>query len=341
MTATGTGDEDDSIVTSSNVDHSARREGVSYDDDRSIDTFDSGGGNTDEDDSIATSSDVDYSARREGNGRADAKDKDAITSASLGVSDLEPQVQYDEEPDQPHVQRRNSNLRSSLLLGAIRSSQKYFRWSKQISKVSLDAEDLLNGDDEDLKSNVYDDEEEPPFFPERRPSIIRISASNEPTTEPSLTSECTPLRKQTIKTVTTQNSQVFFMIGCQRSGSNWLRTMLSEREDLIAPHPAHIMRDFMPKLGMYGDLTVQANLKVSHKLLGGIEYVCSHDISVQYYLFNLLSFLYYLYYMLQHEDSHRSRLCLHRTQSSPVARLTLPPHGIQTIFHLDGGHGNP
>jgi hypothetical protein len=28
---------------------------------------------------------------------------------------------------------------------------------------------------------------------------------------------------------------VFFMIGCQRSGSNWLRTILGEREDLIAP----------------------------------------------------------------------------------------------------------
>ena len=69
--------------------------------------------------------------------------------------------------------------------------------------------------------------------------------------------------KTTIKTVTTQNSQVFFMIGCQRSGSNWLRTMLSEREDLIAPHPPHVMRDFMPKLDKYGDLSVQKNLKVS------------------------------------------------------------------------------
>ena len=57
-------------------------------------------------------------------------------------------------------------------------------------------------------------------------------------------------------------SQVFFMIGCQRSGSNWLRTMLSEREDLIAPHPPHIMRDFMPRLEKYGDLSKQNNLKV-------------------------------------------------------------------------------
>lgn len=53
------------------------------------------------------------------------------------------------------------------------------------------------------------------------------------------------------------------MIGCQRSGSNWMRTMLSGREDLIAPHPPHIMRDFMPILEKYGDLDSIANLKVS------------------------------------------------------------------------------
>ena len=36
--------------------------------------------------------------------------------------------------------------------------------------------------------------------------------------------------KKTVKTTVDQNSQVFFMIGCQRSGSNWLRTMLGDRE---------------------------------------------------------------------------------------------------------------
>lgn len=42
-----------------------------------------------------------------------------------------------------------------------------------------------------------------------------------------------------------------------------MRTMLSGREDLIAPHPPHIMRDFMPILGKYGDLDSIDNLKVS------------------------------------------------------------------------------
>jgi len=78
-----------------------------------------------------------------------------------------------------------------------------------------------------------------------------------------------PQKKTLNKTGSTQTTQVFFMIGCQRSGSNWLRTMLSEREDLIAPHPPHIMRDFMPRLEKYGDLTEQRNLKVL------IDHVCA------------------------------------------------------------------
>ena len=44
--------------------------------------------------------------------------------------------------------------------------------------------------------------------------------------------------------------------------------MLSEREDLIAPHPPHIMRDFMPQLGKFGDLALQDNLQVRHKSSG-------------------------------------------------------------------------
>ena len=48
------------------------------------------------------------------------------------------------------------------------------------------------------------------------------------------------------KQTKSQVSHVFFMIGSQRSGSNWLRTMLGEREDMIAPHPPHIMRDIVP-----------------------------------------------------------------------------------------------
>ena len=84
-----------------------------------------------------------------------------------------------------------------------------------------------------------------------------------------------------------QSSQVYFMIGCQRSGSNWLRTMLSEREDLIAPHPPHIMREFMSRLKKFGDLTLQNNLRVCILLLisENCEFSCA-DITT------LLSFIF-------------------------------------------------
>jgi hypothetical protein len=64
--------------------------------------------------------------------------------------------------------------------------------------------------------------------------------------------------------MSTTTAPVYFMIGSQRSGSNWLRTMLGEREDMIAPHPPHIMRDYMPLLPTFGNLEVEegANLKV-------------------------------------------------------------------------------
>jgi hypothetical protein len=44
--------------------------------------------------------------------------------------------------------------------------------------------------------------------------------------------------------------------------------MLSGREDLIAPHPPHIMREFMPILGEFGDLDSIDNLKVSIRSVG-------------------------------------------------------------------------
>ena len=40
-----------------------------------------------------------------------------------------------------------------------------------------------------------------------------------------------------VSTVYDPRAPVFFMIGSQRSGSNWLRTMLNEREDLVSPSP--------------------------------------------------------------------------------------------------------
>lgn len=55
---------------------------------------------------------------------------------------------------------------------------------------------------------------------------------------------------------------VFFMVGSQRSGSNWLRSILNEREDLAGPYPPSIMREFSAILKKYGDLSVEHNFKI-------------------------------------------------------------------------------
>jgi hypothetical protein len=44
------------------------------------------------------------------------------------------------------------------------------------------------------------------------------------------------------------------MIGTQRSGSNLLRLMLNQSEEVVAPHPPHILEVFFPLLDRYGDL---------------------------------------------------------------------------------------
>lgn len=46
----------------------------------------------------------------------------------------------------------------------------------------------------------------------------------------------------------------FLMIGTQRSGSNLLRLMLNQVDNVAAPHPPHILQRLMPLLPKYGDL---------------------------------------------------------------------------------------
>jgi hypothetical protein len=51
------------------------------------------------------------------------------------------------------------------------------------------------------------------------------------------------------------------MIGTQRSGSNLLRLMLNQLEEVSAPHPPHILERFYPLLPAYNDLTNSENFK--------------------------------------------------------------------------------
>ena len=55
---------------------------------------------------------------------------------------------------------------------------------------------------------------------------------------------------------TTQSIQI---IGTQRSGSNLLRVILNQLNEVDAPHPPHILERFFPLLTKYGDLTIESN----------------------------------------------------------------------------------
>jgi len=50
------------------------------------------------------------------------------------------------------------------------------------------------------------------------------------------------------------------LIGTQRSGSNLLRLMLNQLDEVSAPHPPHILSIFLPLLSNYGNLNDSKNL---------------------------------------------------------------------------------
>ncbi len=51
------------------------------------------------------------------------------------------------------------------------------------------------------------------------------------------------------------------IIGTQRSGSNLLRLMLNQIEEIFAPHPPHILTTFFPLLKNHGDLNDDSNFR--------------------------------------------------------------------------------
>ncbi|MGP1435315.1 MAG: sulfotransferase family protein [Phocaeicola sp.] len=66
------------------------------------------------------------------------------------------------------------------------------------------------------------------------------------------------------------------MIGTQRSGSNLLRVMLDAIDEIVAPHPPHILQRFLPLLPKYGDLSDKNNF---HNLVEDVcELVCINPV---------------------------------------------------------------
>jgi len=51
------------------------------------------------------------------------------------------------------------------------------------------------------------------------------------------------------------------IIGTQRSGSNLLRLMLNQIQEVIALHPPHILKTFTPIIDYYGDLSIENNFR--------------------------------------------------------------------------------
>ena len=51
------------------------------------------------------------------------------------------------------------------------------------------------------------------------------------------------------------------IIGTQRSGSNLLRLMLNQLPEIVAPHPPHILQNFLPIVAKYGDLKMDDNYR--------------------------------------------------------------------------------
>ncbi len=57
------------------------------------------------------------------------------------------------------------------------------------------------------------------------------------------------------------DSNPFFIIGTERSGTNLLRLILNVHSDICIPHPPHIFKFFFPLLPLYGDLQKDKNFQ--------------------------------------------------------------------------------
>lgn len=65
-----------------------------------------------------------------------------------------------------------------------------------------------------------------------------------------------------------------FMVGEQRSGSNLLRIMLDQSEQIAGPHPPHILQRMMPLMPIYGDLSADAAFR---RLVDDVCRVVEHN----------------------------------------------------------------
>ena len=75
------------------------------------------------------------------------------------------------------------------------------------------------------------------------------------------------MRKNLATAVTTRTSVPFFIVGAQRSGTTMFRLMLNQHPELAVPFESGFITIFYRRLGEYGDLTTEENVR---RLLGDI-----------------------------------------------------------------------
>ena len=75
------------------------------------------------------------------------------------------------------------------------------------------------------------------------------------------------MRKNLTTAVTTRTSAPFFIVGAQRSGTTMFRLMLNQHPELAVPFESGFITIFYRRLGEYGDLTTEENVR---RLLGDI-----------------------------------------------------------------------
>jgi len=62
-----------------------------------------------------------------------------------------------------------------------------------------------------------------------------------------------------------ENISSIQIIGTQRSGSNLLRLILNQFDEISAPHPPHVLKTFSQFISHYGDLSIEENFKLLAK----------------------------------------------------------------------------
>jgi len=108
------------------------------------------------------------------------------------------------------------------------------------------------------------------------------------------------------------------IIGTQRSGSNLLRVMLNQIQEIDAPHPPHILHRFYPLLSKYGNLNNEANfLKLIDDVCKVIElnpvpwgnFCLNRELIKEHCKSNTLIEIFNAIYVLKSVDSNASYWC--------------------------------